>query len=266
MVERKHGLSAEETKTNLDKLVEEGTVIKVVYKGNTSYRNADKYRMNKLRDIQSTSDLPNANNVNDILCRAVSSLTEPGEDGRREKRLGASVKDVQKWILLEDATTKIARNRFRLQLALHRAVDSNMLVRLDSGKYVLADVNKGKTVKPDEAETAEQGASEETESPTQTSATEVDTSPTASTSTACAPTGTASDTTTTPVKKSKGRPPTKRKVLCRVYLRYYVRQLPPPHITAINVQATMCPKVALEIIPFHELAKLLTRRYTVTAF
>ena len=244
MVERKHGLSAEETKTNLDKLVEEGTVIKVVYKGNTSYRNADKYRMNKLRDIQSTSDLPNANNVNDILCRAVSSLTEPGEDGRREKRLGASVKDVQKWILLEDATTKIARNRFRLQLALHRAVDSNMLVRLDSGKYVLADVNKGKTVKPDvnEAETAEEGAPEETESPTQTSTTEVDTSPTPSTSTACAPTGTASDTATTPVKKSKGRPPTKRKVLCRVYLRYYVRQLPPPpRITAIKVQATMRP-------------------------
>ena len=201
MVERKHGLSPEETKTNLDKLVEEGTVIKVVYKGNTSYRNADKYRMNKL-----TSDSQNANNVNDILCRAVTSLTEPGEDGRRVKRLGASVKDLQKWILHEDATTKIARNRFRLQLALHRAVDSNMLLRLDSGKYVLADVNKGETAKTDESETAE-----ETESPPQTSTPEVDTSPTPSTSTTCE-LATPSDITTTPVKKAKGRPPTKRKV------------------------------------------------------
>lgn len=198
MVERKHGLSLEETKMDLDKLVEEGIVIKVDYKGNTSYRNAQKLKTNKLG-----SDTQNANNTNDILCRAIIALTEPGEDGRREKRLGASAKDVQKWILREDASTKMAKNRFRLQLALHRAVDANMLLRLANGKYVLSGVNKNEKASPKVNEPA---------SPTQSHSSALDVSPTPSTSKTVSP-ATPNGKTTSPTKKGgKGRPPNKRKV------------------------------------------------------
>ena len=209
MVERKHGLSLEDTKTDLGKLVEEGIVVKVEYKGNTSYRNAEKLKTSKLVNVQQ-----NANNVKDILYRAIIALTEPGEDGRREKRLGASVKDLQKWILREDASEKIAKTRFRLQLALHRAVDANVLLRLANGKYVLSGVNRNGKAKVDEA------ASPPPHSHSALDDQEASPTPSTSTATATPSNGsTPNGKTTNPTKKGvKGRPPNKRKVcvLCKL--------------------------------------------------
>ncbi|GAB1597498.1 uncharacterized protein DDB_G0287625-like [Argonauta hians] len=59
MMQRKHGISFEDTVATLDKLVESEVVYKVDYKGSTSYRNAAKWRTN-----HASGQIHNANQSN----------------------------------------------------------------------------------------------------------------------------------------------------------------------------------------------------------
>ncbi len=51
MMQRKHGITPQETETDLERLVDTGIVVKVDYKGNTSYRNAAKWRKSHMGHV-----------------------------------------------------------------------------------------------------------------------------------------------------------------------------------------------------------------------
>ena len=57
MIQRKHGRTYEQTQGDLDRLVATGVVIKVEYKGSTSYRNAAKWRKNSLEGTSEINKL-----------------------------------------------------------------------------------------------------------------------------------------------------------------------------------------------------------------
>ncbi len=69
MLERRHGVSLQETACDLEALVDQGTVVKVEYKGNTSYRNAAKWRRSHMGHVL------NSNEVKEQIRRAVVTLT-----------------------------------------------------------------------------------------------------------------------------------------------------------------------------------------------
>ncbi len=70
MLERRHGVSLQETYSDLEALVDQGTVVKVEYKGNTSYRNAAKWRRSHMGHVL------NSNEVKEQIRRAVVTLTD----------------------------------------------------------------------------------------------------------------------------------------------------------------------------------------------
>ena len=89
MVERKHGLSFEEIESDIGKLVNTGIVIKLDYKGSTSYRNAAKcIRWN------SSGTTSNSKDMTLKILHAIRTLTKAGaevstETGRLEVRKSA---------------------------------------------------------------------------------------------------------------------------------------------------------------------------------
>ncbi|KAK2145444.1 hypothetical protein LSH36_681g02021, partial [Paralvinella palmiformis] len=195
MVERKHGLSFEEIVGDLERLVKEEIVIKVDYKGSTSYRNAAKWKKSHL-----CGQLPNSNDLGHRLLDAVLSVCEEGfaENGKTSAGggaggaltavdgavTGASIQDVDDWLQHNDPVYESGKHDLRA--LLEREVDAKHLERLSNGNYVVLDTGAG-------------GAKVEGASPT-----------------TAAPGSARSSTTPSGSAKSspgkKGRPPTKRKV------------------------------------------------------
>ena len=94
MVERKHGLSSPEIEADLGRLVETEVVIKVDYKGSTSYRNAAKWRKCHLG-----GQLLNATEASRKVAAAVKALAElhkaqAAQGGDGEKKF-SSVKAIK---------------------------------------------------------------------------------------------------------------------------------------------------------------------------
>ncbi|XP_002730583.1 histone acetyltransferase KAT6B-like [Saccoglossus kowalevskii] len=133
MVERKHGVAAAETEAELERLVDSEIVIKVDYKGSTSYRNAAKWRKSHL-----SGNVLNSAETTRSLKIAVRKLTE--EDGRNS---GTGIREIEKFLLADDHTTKLIKTN--LQVALQREVDAGRLIKLKNGtNYTLKDSDSPK--------------------------------------------------------------------------------------------------------------------------
>jgi len=144
MAKRKHGLKHIDTVTQLEKLVDAEIVLKVEYKGNTSYRNASKSRKTHL-----SSQILNSITVTQMLTDAVRALTQGvGQGSEGERKYGATVRDIERWLVSQ----KIDRDELKcpIHVMLQREVDAGRLEKLPNGSYILslhgAKVGKMKTL------------------------------------------------------------------------------------------------------------------------
>lgn len=153
MVHRKHGPSFSDIAAALDKLVETQAVVKVDYKGSTSYRNAAKWRKSNLGNVQ------NSASASAKLEAAVKCLTYDCSDGEcGEVGDGDSATttkdDIERWLIERDADTKLVKET--LQLALDREVEAFNLERTAEGKYILPSSHK-KTSPSEKSDTCKNG-------------------------------------------------------------------------------------------------------------
>ncbi len=128
MLERKHGISFQETEADLEKLVEAEIIIKVEYKGSTSYRNAAKWRKSHqgLNGGDASSKVYSA--VKALVAGSVSK-----EDGKGPQT-GVSVQCIEDWLLDQDPQTTVTCD---IAAALTKEVDSGRLLKLDDDTYAI---------------------------------------------------------------------------------------------------------------------------------
>lgn len=129
MVQRKYGLNSIETKAYVEKLVDAEIVIKVDYKGNTSYRNAAKLRKRRLG-----GQILNSFTASKMLVDAVKALTLGlGGDGALK---GASIRDIERWLVSQN----LDRDELKcpLHVMLQREVDGGLLEKLPNGNYTVS--------------------------------------------------------------------------------------------------------------------------------
>lgn len=144
-VERKYGLDRKETEGHLEKLVDTGVVIKVVYKRGTSYRNATKerkrsYVSNVLNSKITSTKINEA--VDDILKRRRNELVGNGDSSNSgsvngssseaTEDAGVSAREIEIWI---------KKNGFRLgpfpiPWMIQREVDAGNLRILSNGRFL----------------------------------------------------------------------------------------------------------------------------------
>lgn len=133
MVERKHALSFEETEADLERLVDTGIILKVDYKGSTSYRNASKWKKSHLG-----GNVLNSNETSQRIRTAVRELTAACGDGGAR---GATLRDIENWIEAHGDCQKLVKNH--LLVVITREVDAGRLKKLQSGHYVVLETKKG---------------------------------------------------------------------------------------------------------------------------
>lgn len=133
MVERKHALSFEETEADLERLVDSGIILKVDYKGSTSYRNAAKWKKSHLG-----GNVLNSNETSQRIRTAVKELTRACGDGGAK---GATLRDIENWIGAQGDCPNLVKNH--LLVVITREVDAGRLKKLQSGHYVVLETNKG---------------------------------------------------------------------------------------------------------------------------
>ena len=148
-VDRKHGLSPAETETMLEKLVDQGHVIKVVYKRGTSYRNAAKSRRKSYG-----AHVLNSNTATRRISDAVLSLTKEkcapkGDDSvftfnpeDWTGEVGVSTREIESWVEENGGPFMCP-----IHLLLEREVEAGRLDKLQNGNYIIAtpesDANPG---------------------------------------------------------------------------------------------------------------------------
>lgn len=144
-VDRKHGLNPAETETILEKLVDQGHVIKVVYKRGTSYRNAAKSRRKSYG-----AQILNSNTATRRIAEAVMSLTKEkcaskGENASANSAaegwvsvVGVSGREIESWIAARTDEEGGEPFMCPMHLILQREVEGGRLDQLQNGNYVLA--------------------------------------------------------------------------------------------------------------------------------
>ncbi|XP_015917766.1 histone acetyltransferase KAT6B [Parasteatoda tepidariorum] len=128
MLERKHGLKSPAVNEELTRLVNEGTVVKVDYKGNTSYRNAAKWAKTK---TQFYGSFYNSSDISSVVLEAVRALTLQSKDQPPKK---ASIQDIEQYLLKRDSQSNL--NLATLRAILEKEVEKRNLHQLPSGEYV----------------------------------------------------------------------------------------------------------------------------------
>ncbi|KAJ8305725.1 hypothetical protein KUTeg_016270 [Tegillarca granosa] len=136
MAKRKHGLKYSETEAQLEKLVYEGVVVKVEFKGSISYRNASKSNKIKFGKI-----LKPSSEIRDQIYDAIKDLSSGGDESTERK--GAAVQDIEKW-LLTNTREKSRILKSQLQEVLDGDVEVGKLKKLPSGNFVLNSFRKKK--------------------------------------------------------------------------------------------------------------------------
>ncbi|KAK3612621.1 hypothetical protein CHS0354_042131 [Potamilus streckersoni] len=150
MVERKYGLNHSSTQSILDKLVESRSVIKVDYKGNTSYRNAAKWKKSLVSASATNSGIRIANALLSLRKEAVKSGSEVK---------GATALEIEKWLVAKNPETRLVKNR--LQAALQREINANNIEQLPNGAYILCNDEESETSSEErETNTSEKSAGE----------------------------------------------------------------------------------------------------------
>ncbi|CAL1277690.1 unnamed protein product [Larinioides sclopetarius] len=128
MLERRHGLKGTAVNDELQRLVNEGTVVKVDYKGNTSYRNAAKWVKTK---TQFYGSFYNSNDISSVVLESVRALTMSGKD---HPLRSASMQDIEQYLLKRDSQSNL--NLATLRAVLEKEVDKQNLHQLPNGEYI----------------------------------------------------------------------------------------------------------------------------------
>lgn len=130
MLERRHGLKGAIVNEELAKLVNAGTVIKVDYKGNTSYRNAAKWVKTK---TQFQGGFYNTCDVTAAILDAVRALTVPTKDHPQLR--SASLQGIEQCLQKRDVPFNLTLNTIRT--VLDREVNKGNLHQLPTGEFVV---------------------------------------------------------------------------------------------------------------------------------
>ena len=130
MVERKHGLSSQEIEADLERLVNTEVVIKVDYKGSTSYRNAAKWRKCHLG-----GQLLNANEASKKIAAAVKALADADKSAGVDGNRGSSESEIQQWLAQQDPETNLKDQTLRL--TVEKEVDAGRLDIAPGERYVI---------------------------------------------------------------------------------------------------------------------------------
>ncbi|XP_019632541.1 PREDICTED: histone acetyltransferase KAT6B-like [Branchiostoma belcheri] len=147
MVERRHGVKSAEIAADLERLVDADIVIKVEYKGSTSYRNAAKWKKSHLSGIQLNSQRASHKVLAAVRglfavgpggSRAAAGGSEGEEAGSSSTRgatQGVTPTDIENYLRQEDSSTNLTGDH--LLTVLQREVEAARLVRTRTGEYVL---------------------------------------------------------------------------------------------------------------------------------
>ncbi|XP_041359765.1 histone acetyltransferase KAT6B-like [Gigantopelta aegis] len=147
MVKRKHGLCNTETEANLDKLVDSEIVIKVNYKGNTSYRNGSKWKKRHLGGIvlnSSTSIWRVHEAIREISSekrtRTSTTTTSCGntnecKDIVESGKVGVELSEIENW-LSEHFEDNFPLN-IPLSALLQKETDATRIEKLPDGTFVM---------------------------------------------------------------------------------------------------------------------------------
>ena len=146
MVERRHNITFEETEADLEKLVDCGIVIKVDYKGSTSYRNAAKWRKSHLMGsgLNSHDGIRRLHSVvSALLAETLPPTDAAPTDAEGTPRpqggsAGVSGPSIEKRLLEEEDTAHLAPTA--IHAALNKEVEVGRLKLLPSGNYIVGDV------------------------------------------------------------------------------------------------------------------------------
>lgn len=156
IVSRRQGLTVAAIETQLNKLVEEGSVAKVDYKGNTSYRNMAKWskrgskRRAKISLKTHVLKAFKALLAEKSRARALESEQKNGEEGGTVENVGNSVESSEKHVsfTLEEIEKYLARSDAAAALTgnalcgvLDKLVADNVLSQMSHNEYVL--IGKG---------------------------------------------------------------------------------------------------------------------------
>lgn len=165
VVRRRFGLSAAETEAKLEKLVDSETVIKVDYKGNTSYRNAAKWRKSVLGCAVLNSTTVSTKIIEAILDISNSQIHALEQEGQPEQgqpeqgqpeceqvepeqalniktkisqyatEVGVTLESLNKW--LRERCEGFDHLKSPLTVILKREIDAGRIKRLMSCNYVI---------------------------------------------------------------------------------------------------------------------------------
>ncbi|XP_046366737.1 histone acetyltransferase KAT6B-like [Haliotis rufescens] len=131
MVERKHGLSSRETEAQLEKLVDSEIVIKVDYKGNTSYRNGAKWKKSHLGGV-----VLNSSTASKRLHDAITELSHSQPTQNQEtERFGISIRDIKNW--LQSNFDDEVPLKSPINIVLQREIDAGRIEKLQNGNFSL---------------------------------------------------------------------------------------------------------------------------------
>ncbi|XP_050400623.1 histone acetyltransferase KAT6B [Patella vulgata] len=132
MVRRRYGLSIQETTASLENLVDARIVVKVEYKGHTSYRNAAKWKKSAMG-----GQVLNSNAFIQDIQKAVAEICKNNSSGER----GANIRDIETW-LAANGSEETEKESANLEDALNREVENKRLKRLFfNGHYIIAKKN-----------------------------------------------------------------------------------------------------------------------------
>lgn len=152
-VERKHGLSRKETETRLEKLVDSGAVIKVMYKRGTSYRNA---RNSKTKKRTYVSNVLNSSIASQRINQAINALLDKKRNENEEiesnsnepketlmtpkwkEKYGISSSEIELWV---EENFGGVLGPYPIHWMLQREVDAGNLCVLENGNFLPRDPN-----------------------------------------------------------------------------------------------------------------------------
>ncbi|EEC11096.1 hypothetical protein IscW_ISCW008320 [Ixodes scapularis] len=159
MLYRRHGLTKVEVQTELDLLVDAEVVIKVDYKGSTSYRNAAKWvRFNKSPLSDPAASAAAAANAVPVVAVSISGhattqkvsrmIGDAVKDlwcarqraGGGASNAGITASEVEAFLQSKEAGIRLTKGA--LELAFEKEVAAGRLVRFAGGSYGLSDAEK----------------------------------------------------------------------------------------------------------------------------
>lgn len=130
MLERRHGLKGTVVNEELAKLVSAGTVVKVDYKGNTSYRNAAKWVKTK---TQFHGGFYNTCDVTAAVLDTVRGLTLSNQEHPQLR--SASLQEIEQCLQKKDIPFNLTIGTLRT--VLDREVAKGNLHQLQNGEYMV---------------------------------------------------------------------------------------------------------------------------------